>query len=72
MSKAEAEAEDTPGVNRRAQRSRVAHAVSRPQFRLSHEATGPCIARIVTAPEEKIAAGVEGIGKDGRARSGMS
>lgn len=62
--KPEAEAEDT-AVNHRAQRLRVRHAASRPPYPLSLEATGPCIARIATAPErEKAAPDEEEIGAD--------
>ena len=63
------EAEDITGVNHRGRRSCVLHAVSRRQYHESHEATGLCIARTVTAPAKEMAADGEGIGTDGRAGS---
>jgi len=48
--------EDTSGVNHKARRSRVPRAGSRPQCRLSREATGPYIARTATTRERETAA----------------
>lgn len=57
MSKAEAEAVDTAGgVSHKAQQSPVPDAGSRPRFRLSLVATGPYIARTVSAQEREAAA----------------
>lgn len=68
MSKSEAEAEGTTGANHKARQSRVLHAVSRRRYHSSHEATGLCIARTVTAPEKETAATGEDIGTGGRLR----
>ena len=58
------------GVNHKAQRLHVLRAENRRQYHSSPEATGPCIARTVTASEEKMVVIGEGIiGRDGRCRT---